>query len=224
MAVGDSITCGVNGNYSYRRYLMQSLDSISASFDMVGSQENTDPPNGFKSAHEAFPGKNTFDFIDSQSGKLTFESTLLHCSPTIILLHIGSNDLLINKNTKSICDNISHILDKILEIDDTISIFVANVIPIYAQNGLERILARTLPWYIGNIFSRGEQLAHEIEIIIHKRYNRNVYLVNVRKNFKKTMLTRDFLHPNIHGDMHISSAFLKKISEVCGRKNENIDD
>ena len=216
MAVGDSITCGVKGNCSYRRYLVQSLHSISASFDMVGSQENTDPPNGFKSAHEAFPGRKTFDFIDPQSGKLTFESTLLHHRPTTILFHIGSNDLLMGKQVKSICDNITHILDRVIEIDNSITIFVANVIPIYAKNCLERILVGTLPWHIGNIYILGEQLASEMESIIDQRYNQNIYMVDVRKQFSKTMLTRDFVHPNVKGDMHISLAFFNKITEVYG--------
>ena len=224
MAVGDSITCGVNGNYSYRRYLMQSLDSILDSFDMVGSQENTVPPTCFKSAHEAFPGWKTFDFIDTQTRKLTFESSLLHHRPTTILLHIGSNDLLKGKQVKSICNNITHILDSIIEIDNSTTVFVANVIPMYAKNGLERILARALPWYVGDIYTKGEQLAYELESIFDERYNQNIYMVDVRKQFSKTMLTRDFVHPNVKGDMHISSTFLKEISEVYGLKNAIEDD
>ena len=219
MAVGDSITCGVKGNYSYRRYLVQSLDSILDSFEMVGSQENTDPPTCFKSAHEAFPGWKTSDFIDPQSGKLTFESSLLHYRPTTILLHIGSNDLLKGKSVQSICNNITHILDSIIEIDSSITIFVANVIPIYAKNGVERLLVRTLHRYISNIYSLGKQLAFELESIFDEQYKQSVYMVNVRKHFNKSMLTQDFVHPNVQGDIHISSAFFNKISEVHGLKS-----
>ena len=86
----------------------------------------------------------------------------------------------------------------------------------YAKNGLERILARALPWYVGDIYTKGEQLAYELESIFDERYNQNIYMVDVRKQFSKTMLTRDFVHPNVKGDMHISSTFFKEISEVYG--------
>lgn len=122
MPLGDSITRGCcpevrNCDLGYRLPLYRKLIEANISVKFVGSQEHPDPqknceakgvPIDFDKHHEGYYGK-TADFISNN----VYEYLENH--PTnIVLLHIGTNDINIQKQDVSgIVDEVIQILDKI---------------------------------------------------------------------------------------------------------------
>lgn len=106
MCIGDSITDGYFGADGYRKYLYHELDEMGYSVDMVGAKGGyassyTDNGESFTydGDHSGYSGY-AIQYItgtETRQGILeTIESTdmINTCNPDIVLLQIGTNDLL----------------------------------------------------------------------------------------------------------------------------------
>jgi len=152
MAVGDSITHGyINADNGYRKYLCHHLQQSGISFDMVGpenswSNEATYSWNGttitYDPQHCGYSGYSTMSY----SGRTGIYETLFAGQnlieahdPDIVLLQIGTNDLLdasldirtgvgdIREMTTDL-DRLETVVDKILgHLDNTDVLFVTTI-------------------------------------------------------------------------------------------------
>ncbi len=115
MPLGDSITEGTGGTYGgYRGYLLDKFNGYDIEF--VGNESDG------VSAHEGHPGWTSAQLKDDLSTYLS--ST----NPSIVLLHIGTNDISGNLNTNSIITNIQEMLNTIDTFNSSIEIFLAKII------------------------------------------------------------------------------------------------
>ncbi len=153
MAVGDSITHGyINADNGYRKYLCHHLQQNGVSFDMVGpenswSNESTYSWNGttitYDPQHCGYSGYSTMSY----SGRTGIYETLFAGQnlieahdPDIVLLQIGTNDLLdasldirtgvgdIRESTTAL-DRLETVVDKILESLDSGDVLFVTTIP-----------------------------------------------------------------------------------------------
>lgn len=158
MAVGDSITHGyINADNGYRKYLCHHLQQNGIAFDMVGpenswSNEATYNWNGttitYDPQHCGYSGYSTMSY----SGRTGIYETLFGGNnlieahnPDIVLLQIGTNDLLdasleirtgvgdIRESTTAL-DRLETVVDKILShLDSTDVLFVTTIPAIDAK-------------------------------------------------------------------------------------------
>jgi lysophospholipase L1-like esterase len=107
MALGNSITRGVAGSTDgagYRNDLMAALTSGGHVIDMVGSQQDG---SGFDNDHE---GRNGWRANQVRDGVIGW----LDDNPAdVMLLHIGTNDIVDGQNVTAIAAEIDQILDNI---------------------------------------------------------------------------------------------------------------
>lgn len=127
MPVGDSITHGDKVLNSYRRALWQKLLAGMYTVDFVGGQHsNYDglPPNpDFDLDHHGHGGWRTYEILPE------IRQWTLDCKPDIILLHVGTNDLVDERTVESTRDNISAIIDQIRLANPAMKILLAQLIP-----------------------------------------------------------------------------------------------
>ncbi len=153
MAVGDSITHGyISADNGYRKYLCYNLQQNGISFDMVGpenswSDETTYNWNGtiitYDPQHCGYSGYSTMNYSGRTgiyealfSGKNLIETY----NPDIVLLQIGTNDLLDAslelrtgvgdiRETTTALDRLETVVDKILESLDAEDVLFVTTVP-----------------------------------------------------------------------------------------------
>jgi lysophospholipase L1-like esterase len=108
MPLGDSITDGYNEPGGYRINLWSSFQAIALDAEFVGSLANGPPELGSRQ-HEGHTGWRIDQIADQASGWLSTYQ------PDLILLHIGTNDILQNYYLESIGDRLSNLLDQITD-------------------------------------------------------------------------------------------------------------
>ena len=164
LAMGDSITHGyINGDNGYRKYLCYQLQQQGfTDFDMVGPNNNwTDSVSyttadgvtfEYDPAHAGYSGY----AIQAYSGRQGLYETVFDTTytngdvsgnmmeaydPDIVLLQIGTNDLLDNHND-GITDRLETMVDKLLDsMDDQDMLFVASVPDIDVSVRYDRLWA-----------------------------------------------------------------------------------
>lgn len=150
LAMGDSITDGyINGDNGYRKYFCYEMQQKGfTNFDMVGSKNNWSDSVSYTTsdgvtfqydpAHAGYSGY-AIEKIGSRQGlyETIFDTTYYNNNvtgnmieaydPDIVLLQIGTNDLLDNQNA-GITDRLEKLVDKLLDsIDSNSMLFVASV-------------------------------------------------------------------------------------------------
>lgn len=150
LAMGDSITDGyINGDNGYRKYFCYEMQQKGfTNFDMVGPKNNWSDSVSYTTsdgvifqydpAHAGYSGY-AIEKIGSRQGLYeTIFDTIYYNNnvtgnmieaydPDIVLLQIGTNDLLDNQNA-GITDRLEKLVDKLLDsIDSNSMLFVASV-------------------------------------------------------------------------------------------------
>lgn len=150
LAMGDSITDGyINGDNGYRKYFCYEMQQKGfTNFDMVGPKNNWSDSVSYTTsdgvtfqydpAHAGYSGY-AIEKIGSRQGlyETIFDTTYYNNNvtgnmieaydPDIVLLQIGTNDLLDNQNA-GITDRLEKLVDKLLDsIDNNSMLFVASV-------------------------------------------------------------------------------------------------
>jgi lysophospholipase L1-like esterase len=124
MPLGDSITDGTQIPGGYRIKLWSNIQSAGKTMDFVGSMKNgpTELPD---QDHEGHPGWR-IDEIDA-----SINNWLDTYGPRIVLLHIGTNDVLQNYNVTGAPDRLSALIDKICaKLPADGKLYVATIIPL----------------------------------------------------------------------------------------------
>ena len=209
MPLGDSITYGVDGNADtaltnnggYRYPLWRGLMRMGTTADFVGSQ-STGPTTTplvqnkslFPRANEGHPGFRIDQISAQVAGWLTTYQ------PHVILLHIGTNDILQNYAVASAPSRLSGLLDQIATADPGATIIVAQLIPL-ANTALDQ-----------------EVQAYNAAIpgIVQQKVNlgEHVQYVDMHSAVAASLLP-DGVHPSDTGYALMASVWLKALTEGC---------
>jgi lysophospholipase L1-like esterase len=130
MPLGDSITHGFNGiNYpngsipgGYRKQLGARLSSAGHTYDFIGTS-SANSSVGMDPHHNGFNGIRT----DQVLAKL---STWLASNPDIVLMHLGTNDLIQHVPLSTLVSNLGTLIQKITTNAPRRQLYVATIIPI----------------------------------------------------------------------------------------------
>jgi lysophospholipase L1-like esterase len=135
MPLGDSITAGVSSRECYRLYLDRLLTAGNYSFDFVGSLTthnftNIPADSVFDVDHEGHWG------MDAHTMRANVGGYARAKMPDMALLHIGTNDILHEKDTAQSVDGmlnrtaneIGGIIDTLRKVNPNVVIFVAKLI------------------------------------------------------------------------------------------------
>lgn len=144
MALGDSITDGYFGTDGYRKYFYHNMTEMGHDIDMVGAKDYSgwNPSytnsNGvtfeYDGDHSGYSGYaiQYMTGTETRQGLLeTVQSTdmIKKCDPDIVLLQIGTNDILSNYN-EGIIDRLENLVNVILEdMNDSDDVVFVSTIP-----------------------------------------------------------------------------------------------
>ena len=133
MPLGDSLTYGTNSSNGggYRLPLWNDLVSQGANVDFVGSQQSG--PENFDADNEGHPGWR----IDQISANIV--NWLTTYQPHIILLHIGTNDIIQNDDVADAPTRLSNLISQITSTLPNATLFVAQIIPLNSDQNSEVI-------------------------------------------------------------------------------------
>lgn len=134
MPLGDSITEAEAGHNSYRRVLWQRLNGAGCSVDFVGSKSGVSrgsrdsgsvrPPNAdFDQNHEGYWDYTVNDVIARAAGLVA------RSSPDMVLVHLGTNDILRGQSPEAVAQELGIIIDEIREGKPDAHILLAKIIP-----------------------------------------------------------------------------------------------
>jgi lysophospholipase L1-like esterase len=131
MPLGDSITLGAlsgteSGNGGYRAGLWSSLTSGNYPVNFVGSLSYG--PVGMDPDHEGHGGWRTDEI---SANIVTWLNMTL---PDVVLLHIGTNDIIQGSSTSLVSSRIATLVDQIVANRPDTRILVASVIPVRIPN------------------------------------------------------------------------------------------
>ena len=136
MPLGDSITdglaashfcCGVPG--AYRINLDAHLRAAGYAFDFVGSRTSGPQPD---KDHQGHPGHRIDELHhgDDEGTHTGVSGWFAANPPQLVLLMIGTNDILQNVNVSTAPNRLSALIDRIIELRPTARVFVASIPPL----------------------------------------------------------------------------------------------
>jgi len=135
MPLGDSLTHGIGsascvgpgGCVGYRYWLYSILQEEGIKFDFVGSQTDGSP-----SLHDRNHEGHDDWRIDELANNVT--PWLIQYRPHLILLHIGTSDIVQNYDLANAEQRLSNLIDLILTVSPDSYIFLAYIVPIPGQD------------------------------------------------------------------------------------------
>lgn len=141
LALGDSITDG-NGSISYRYQLKKLAEqSQSVHFDYIGTQTGHQRDDFSNSQHEGWIGRTSTDIIlyENHSGtsQSLLEYSLSQEAPDIVLIHLGTNDLIetdsdhLDSTITEIIDTLKQGISMIRDSNPNAIILLAKIMPLY---------------------------------------------------------------------------------------------
>lgn len=175
MPLGDSITYGFNGlNYpngsipgGYRKQLGTRLTGAGYTYDFVGSSR-ANSAVGMDPDHNGFNGFRS----DQVLANLT---TWLAASPDIVLMHLGTNDLIQHVPLATVVNNLNSLIHQITVNTPNRRLFVATIIPIIdTRDGY------TAAQWVSVIASYNNQVRSLVQS--HANQGRKVTLVDMNAN------------------------------------------
>jgi lysophospholipase L1-like esterase len=135
MPLGDSITEGWPDpdRVTYRFYLHKQLTQVGYDVDFVGTRtgvhSGTPLYTDWDQQHQAISGT-TADFVASQ-----ITGWANTTQPDVVLLHIGTNDILQNQGVTSTANEVRQIIDNLRAARPNADIFLAKIIPSTINSG-----------------------------------------------------------------------------------------
>lgn len=134
MPLGDSITEGESGHNTYRRVLWQRLQGAGCNVDFVGTRYGVS--SGYRNSPAKSPPNGDFDldhegYWDYQVNELLpfVASSVAAAQPDIVLIHVGTNDVLAGQSAAGIAGEISSLINALRGGKSDIYIVLAKIIP-----------------------------------------------------------------------------------------------
>ena len=199
LALGDSITNGISGHWSYRRDLTGLLSADSCRIDMVGSLNGPTDGNigngDFDRDHEGHRGFTTEQILDG------LPEWLPQYEPDVALIHIGTNDILNGLSINIAVNNVIQIISNLRFSNPNMEIFLAQIIPNLPANENEVISFNNQL-----LTAAAAQSTPQSPITIVDQYSGYDTFLN---NF-------DQVHPNTSGESIIANRWRSAITQsVC---------
>jgi lysophospholipase L1-like esterase len=182
MPLGDSITQGELEGEGYRRGLWFKLNAAGFKVDFVGSMDTPykSPGSGdYDPDHEGHSGWTADRILESM------QELAEQAEPDIVLLHVGTNDLIANESVAGTVREIRQIIDILRLQNPQVVVLLAQIIP--GEN----------PKLYGSIVLLNAMLADAIEGF--QVGGSPVILVDQFTGFDFRADTFDGLHPNAPG-------------------------
>jgi lysophospholipase L1-like esterase len=178
MPLGDSITDGMKVAGGYRSDLWQLMSADGYAPNFVGSRTSGPAQLGDR-AHEGHPGWR----IDQL--KATVRGWLLRYRPQIVLLHIGSNDIIQNYRLATAPRRLGALVDRITTVLPGVRLYVATIVP-FADPIRE---------------ARATQYNAAISEVVARKAaaNHGVHLVDLHSALTAADLSSDGVHPDSGG-------------------------
>ena len=153
MPLGDSITDGFNVPGGYRIGLWQRLGAGNYRVDFVGSQFNGPASLGDRD-HQGHSGWR-IDQIDAN-----VVTWLRNTTPRTVLLHIGTNDIIQNRDLANAPARLSALVDRITATAPNADVFVATITPLSnaAQQSAVRTYNAAIPGIVQSKVNAGKRV------------------------------------------------------------------
>jgi lysophospholipase L1-like esterase len=195
MPLGDSLTVGHTNPCAYRLELRDRLVADGLQVDFVGSQANG-PPTLADQEHEGHSGWR----IDQLSGSVV--TWLDAHNPQVVLLMIGTNDMVQNFEVAAAPDRLSALVDQITSTLPTAHVIVATIPRAGDPARLERVMAynAAIPDLVGAKGANGERVSY----------------VDVFAVVDDGDLHPDLVHLNAGGNSKIAEAWYSAIRAALG--------
>jgi lysophospholipase L1-like esterase len=195
MPLGDSLTVGHANPGGYRPALRERLVADGLQIDFVGSQANG-PLTLADQEHEGHSGWR----IDQLSGSVV--TWLEAHNPQVVLLMVGTNDMVQNFQVAAAPDRLGALVDQITSTLPTAHVIVATIPRAGDQARLERILAynAAIPDLVGAKGANGERVTY----------------VDVFAVVDEGDLHPDLVHLNAAGNSKIADAWYPAIRAALG--------
>lgn len=214
MPLGDSITLGKNdGVGGYRKILYEWLIANGYAINYVGKQNIPGNPrypatcsDGSIPWHEGYGSIRTDmvlsgGVVERQTAP-PLATTLDHFKPDVVLLMIGTNDILQNREVDTLPDRLGKIIDTIYTSNPKTIVLVASVCPIGGWTNVAREkLATAYNAAIPGIVAKQQALGHQIAFVdIHAAMS------------VKGALGGDMVHPSSTGYALMAQAWYKALT------------
>ncbi len=140
MPMGDSITEAEAGHNSYRRSFYKNLVAAGCKIDLVGSKTgvsrlgkrnsgSTSAPNpDFDQNHEGYWDYNTQEVTGLAASRVAA------AKPDVVLIHLGSNDIIRGQAADSAAAELGALIDEIRRANPDVHIVLAKIIPNSKRN------------------------------------------------------------------------------------------
>ena len=204
MPLGDSITQGNTQLDSYRRPLWHALQGTGADVDFVGSQSAN---------HDGAPPNPDFDVDNEGHWGWTADEVLAEIAgwaqagrPDIVLLHLGTNDMLGGFGIDSTLDELTGIVEALRVANPGVAVLLAQLIPVRFDEGTQRIVELNQ-----NLAGLALSLSTEASPVV---------LVDQFTGFDPSTMTADGLHPNTIGEERMAQVWLQAMQPflAAGRR------
>jgi acyl-CoA thioesterase I len=194
MPLGDSITQGDSAHDSYRRELWRLLEAQALQADFVGSQRDGfggGPPNpDFDRDHEGHWGFRADEILAG------LENWVRSARPDVVLVHLGTNDLLQGQSVSSIAGELEELIRLLRTVNPRVAVLLAQVVP---SSLLVVQTIDSLNSAISSVASRAS--TSESPVIA----------VDQATGFDPLVHTYDGVHPNALGERKMAAVWLQAL-------------
>ena len=189
MPLGDSITYGFNGAYTnsnppggYRKELGNRLASGGIPYDFVGAS-TANPAPGIDPDHNGYPGIRTDQVLANIQ-------TWLGVNPDVVLMHLGTNDMIQKVPVATAANNLRSLIVNITRNTPARRVYVATIIPINADRD-----GYTMAQWAQIVNAYNTQVRNMVQE--YAGQGKKVYLVDMAAGLTYTVGTspNDFFHP-----------------------------
>jgi len=213
LPLGDSITQADMMHFSYRYYLWTMLIDAGVNFDFVGSlnrhvdynpQWPTHRGRHFDPDHEGHWGWTADQILEGFANKRDerLSEWLKAYTPDIVLVHLGTNDVLQYETAFSTVNELELIIEVLREDNRNVIVLIAKVIPVDDARMNPRI----------------DELNSRINIITEDMSNGSspVIVVDHCTGFDTEIEMYDWLHPNEDGERKMAQRWFEALQSILG--------
>ncbi|MBC8108050.1 MAG: NPCBM/NEW2 domain-containing protein [Anaerolineae bacterium] len=186
MPLGDSITQAENGHAAYRYWLWKNLQNNgSTDVDFVGSvtgvNNGSPPASDYDQNHEGHWGWRADEINANITGWANTHR------PDIVLMHLGTNDLIQGQSVSSTITDLGSIIDKLRAANPNVTVIMAQIIP---NNSVS---VTSLNSSISSL--AGQKNTAQSRVVTADQFS----------GFSATNDTYDGIHPNQAGEQKMSN-------------------
>lgn len=196
MALGDSITEGGGGVPTYRKWLWETMVASGCDVDFVGSQRGWTGKNKFDADHEGYSGWRADQILSGSDGWNVYV-------PDVVLLHVGTNDMLQSQDIPSTINEIAQIVGNIQAANPDATVLLAQIIGVDSTvNPAASIRVQELSSAIGDL-----SLSTPTSSVV---------IVDQRTGFSPATQTSDGIHPNSQGEQQMATVWWTTLEPILG--------